>query len=97
MSMIGTDCAGAILVCGEKKPQSDLKVRRGFSTTSEEQKRPVLWMGRISSTDFVAILDRCRGIALRYAPPRMKVSGPTLSVHIIDIWYEACAACNPFY
>ncbi len=66
MSMIGTDFAGAILVCGEKKTKVGPEGPARISTTSEDQKRPVLWMGRISFTDIVAILDRCRSIALRY-------------------------------
>jgi len=44
-------------------------------------------MGRISPAGFVAILARCFGIALRYASRRTDASGPTQSIHIIEIWY----------
>jgi hypothetical protein len=41
------------------------------------QKQSCGGMGRISFTGHVAILDRCKSIALRYAPCRVNVSGPT--------------------
>ncbi len=53
MSVIATDCAGAILFRGEERTTVGPTGPRGFSTPSEGQKRPVLWMGRISFTDFL--------------------------------------------